>query len=184
VSAVRRAVSTTAVDVSPLRESRQFRLLFIGQTVSFAGTMITYVAIPFQAYALTRSSLVVGLVSLTELAPILLMSFVGGALADAVDRRRMVRLTELGLCAVVAVLVVNAALPHPQPFNGRHSTRWCRALSPGRSSLRLPRSIRCAATSVRSSDLCLPASSSQQSGCPQPSASTWRRSSSVWWRSA
>jgi MFS family permease len=114
LSAVRRAVSTTAVDVSPLRESREFRLLFIGQTVSYAGTMITYVAIPFQAYALTRSSLIVGLVSLTELVPILLMSFVGGALADAVDRRRMVRLTELGLCAVVAVLVVNAALPHPQ----------------------------------------------------------------------
>jgi len=113
-SALRRAVSRVAVDTSPLRESRDFRLLFIGQAVSFAGSMITYVAIPFQAYALSRSSLVVGLVSLTELAPILLMSFVGGALADAVDRRRMVRLTELGLCAVVGALVVNALLPHPR----------------------------------------------------------------------
>src|ERR1700676_2780464 len=112
--AVRRRLTSLAVDITPLRESKEFRLLFIGQTVSFAGTMITYVAIPFQAYALTRSSLVVGLVSLTELVPILLMSFVGGALADAVDRRRMVRVTELGLCAVVAALVVNAALPHPQ----------------------------------------------------------------------
>jgi MFS family permease len=113
-SALRRAASKVAVDASALRESRDFRLLFIGQAVSFAGSMITYVAIPFQAYALSRSSLVVGLVSLTELAPILLMSFVGGALADAVDRRRMVRLTELGLCAVVGALVVNAVLPHPQ----------------------------------------------------------------------
>ncbi|GAC1572930.1 MAG: MFS transporter [Candidatus Dormibacteria bacterium] len=113
-SVVRRAVAAVAVDASPLRDSRDFRLLFVGQGVSFAGSMITYVAIPFQAYALTRSSLVVGLVSITELAPILLMSFVGGALADAVDRRRMVRLTELGLCAVIAVLVVNASLPHPQ----------------------------------------------------------------------
>jgi MFS family permease len=113
-SVVRRAVSKVAVDASPLRESRDFRLLFIGQGVSFAGSMITYVAIPFQAYALSRSSLVVGLVSLTELAPILLMSFLGGALADAVDRRRMVRLTELGLCVAVGTLVVNAWLAHPQ----------------------------------------------------------------------
>ena len=113
-SALRRAFSRVAVDASPLRESRDFRLLFIGQAVSFTGTMITYVAIPFQAYALSRSSLVVGLVSLTELAPILLVSLVGGALADAVDRRRMVQLTELGLCAIVGILAVNASLPHPQ----------------------------------------------------------------------
>ena len=95
-------------------KSREFRLLFIGQGVSFAGSMITYVAIPFQAYELTRSSLVVGLVSLAELVPILVMSFIGGALADAVDRRRMVRITQISACAVVGVLVVNAALPHPQ----------------------------------------------------------------------
>ncbi len=113
-SALRRAVMSATVDVSPLRESREFRLLFIAQTVSLAGTMITYVAVPFQAYALTRSSLVVGLVSFTELVPILLMSFVGGALADAVDRRRMVRLTELGFSLVIAALVVNAALPSPR----------------------------------------------------------------------
>jgi MFS family permease len=111
---VRRAIRTVAVDVSPLRESREFRLLFIGQGVSFAGSMITYVAVPFQAYALTHSSLVVGLVSLGELVPILLMSFVGGALADAVDRRRIVQLTEATQCAVTALLLVNAALPHPQ----------------------------------------------------------------------
>lgn len=111
---IRRAIRTVAVDISPLRDLRDFRLLFIGQGVSFAGSMITYVAVPFQAYALSRSSLVVGLVSLAELFPILLMSFVGGALADAVDRRRMVRLTEAAQCAVTALLLVNAALPHPQ----------------------------------------------------------------------
>jgi MFS family permease len=81
-SAVQRRLTSLAVDVTPLRESREFRLLFIGQGVSFAGSMITYVAIPFQTYELTRSSLVVGLVSLAELVPILVMSFVGGALAD------------------------------------------------------------------------------------------------------
>jgi MFS family permease len=113
-SVVRRAVANVAVDLSPLRESRDFRLLSIGQGVSFAGSMITYVAVPFQAYALTRSSLVVGLISLAELIPILVVAFIGGALADAVDRRQMVRITELAFCAVSAGLVVNAALPHPQ----------------------------------------------------------------------
>ncbi len=113
-STLSRVVSSIAVDVSPLRDSRDFRLLFIGQGVSFAGTMITYVAVPYQAYTLSRSSLVVGLVSVTELLPILVMSFVGGGLADTIDRRRMVRITEAGLCAVTAILVINAALPHPQ----------------------------------------------------------------------
>jgi MFS family permease len=113
-SPLRRIVSQVAVDVTPLRESREFRLLFVGQGVSFAGSMITYVAVPFQAYALTHSSLVVGLISFTELLPILLVSFIGGALADSVDRRRMVRLTEVGLCAATGSLVVNAAVPHPQ----------------------------------------------------------------------
>ncbi|HVC42519.1 MAG TPA: MFS transporter [Candidatus Saccharimonadales bacterium] len=111
---LKRRLTSLAVDVTPLRESREFRLLFIGQGVSFAGSMITYVAVPFQVYQLTRSSLVVGLVSLAELVPILLMSFVGGALADAVDRRRMVRITQLSACGIVGVLVVNSALPSPQ----------------------------------------------------------------------
>ena len=110
----RGALGRLAIDLSPLRESRDFRLLFIGQGVSSAGSMITYVAVPYQAYALSHSSLVVGLVSLTELLPILLMAFVGGALADAVDRRRMVRITEISLCLVIGGLVINAALPHPQ----------------------------------------------------------------------
>jgi len=107
-------VTALTADLSPLRQSRDFRLLFIGQGISSAGSMITFVAVPYQAYALSRSSLVVGLVSATELVPILLASFVGGALADALDRRRMVRVTELGLCVVVGALAVNAALPHPQ----------------------------------------------------------------------
>jgi MFS family permease len=113
-SALRRTLGSVAVDITPLRESREFRLLYFGKGVSFAGSMLTYVAIPFQAYALTHSSLVVGLLSLAELIPILLVSFVGGLLADSVDRRRMVRFTQLGACAVVVVLAVNAKLPHPQ----------------------------------------------------------------------
>jgi MFS family permease len=102
------------VDTTPLRTSREFRLLLTARTVSLSGNMVTYVAVPFQAFAISHSSLVVGLLSLAEFVPILLIAFVGGALADAVDRRTMVRITELCLCVVSAGLLINAALPHPR----------------------------------------------------------------------
>ena len=87
-------LTTFRIDLAPLRDSREFRLLFVGQGVSFFGSMVTYVALPYQAYRISHSSLIVGLLSLAELIPLLITAFVGGALADAVDRRRMVRVTE------------------------------------------------------------------------------------------
>jgi len=102
------------IDLSPLRTSREFRLLFIGQGVSFFGSMMTFVVLPWQMYQLTKSSLAVGLLGVAEFVPILFMAFVGGALADAVDRRRMVRLTELLLAAGSGVLIINSLLPQPQ----------------------------------------------------------------------
>jgi MFS family permease len=82
--------------------------------VSFFGSMITYVAIPYQAYQLSGSSLVVGLLGLAELVPLLAAAFIGGALADAFDRRRLMQLTELSFAAASLVLVANALLPHPE----------------------------------------------------------------------
>jgi MFS family permease len=76
--------------------------------------MITSVALPYQVYLLTHSSLAVGLLGLVEIVPILLLAFLGGALADAHDRRRMVQLTEVSLALMSGVLMVNASLPHPQ----------------------------------------------------------------------
>jgi len=102
------------LDLSPLRRSRDLRLLFFGGGVSFAGSMLTFVAVPYQAYQLTHSSLVVGLLSLAELAPLLMMAFVGGALADVVDRRAMLRVTEGVMCLGSAALVANALLGRPQ----------------------------------------------------------------------
>jgi MFS family permease len=99
-------------DVGPLRRSRQFRLLFIGQGVTMLGSMITAVAIPFQAYAISHSSLVVGLLSAAEVVPLLFVSVVGGSLADTRDRRRVVLLSEVGLCACTGVLVENASIGH------------------------------------------------------------------------
>src|SRR5258708_23610921 len=71
------------IDLSPLRTSREFRLLFIGQGVSFFGSMMTFVVLPWQMYQLTKSSLAVGLLGVAEFVPFLFMAFVGGALAGA-----------------------------------------------------------------------------------------------------
>ena len=106
------AVARARPDLSPLRRAPEFRRLYAGQAASFAGSMITYVALPYQAYQLTRSSLVVGLLSVTELVPLVIAALLGGALADAADRRRLILGAEAGGLAVAAGLVVNAAAWH------------------------------------------------------------------------
>lgn len=109
----RRLVSLATIDTGPLRRHHDFRLLYIGRLISFFGTMVTMVAIPFQVYSVTRSSLAVGVISGLEIIPILALGFLGGALADAQDRRRMVQLTEVGLMVVSLGLVLNTLLPSP-----------------------------------------------------------------------
>lgn len=114
VGRARRAVRAVAIDLTPLRTSREFRLLFIGQSVSLFGSMMSFVVLPWQMYQLTGSSLAVGLLGVAEFVPIMLMAFVGGALADYVDRRRMIRLTELLLASGTVVLIFNSQLAAPR----------------------------------------------------------------------
>jgi MFS family permease len=95
------------MDLTPLRH-RDYRLLFIAQFVSFLGTMITYVALPYQMYRATGSSLSVGLLGVAELVPLLATAFIGGVLADAVDRRRMAIVTDIGLAAGSVALAIAA----------------------------------------------------------------------------
>ena len=101
------------LDLTPLRRHRDFRLLFIGRMVSFFGSMITFVAVPYQVYQLSHSTLLVGTLGLVELAALLVFAMLGGALADAADRRNMVLLSEAGLMAGSILMAGNAALPHP-----------------------------------------------------------------------
>jgi MFS family permease len=101
------------VDITPLRH-RDFKLLFWGQLISFLGSMLTYVAVPYQVYQLTHSPLMVGLLGLAQLGPILAFSMVGGAIADASDRRGTVLATEVAFAVLSALLYVNAILPEPQ----------------------------------------------------------------------
>jgi MFS family permease len=103
-----------AIDLSPLRESRQFRLLFIGEAVSDLGSEITAVAVPYQVYQITRSPLAVGLLALCQLGPIMVFPLIGGAIADAVERRRLLRIVYAILPLLTLVLAWNArlAVPH------------------------------------------------------------------------
>lgn len=102
------------LDLSPLRVSRDYRLLFFGQLISFFGSMMTFIVVPWQMYQLTGSSAMVGYIYLAEFIPMVILAFVGGALADYFDKRQLLRLTEFGQGATSALLLANSLLPQPQ----------------------------------------------------------------------
>ncbi|HEX8823419.1 MAG TPA: MFS transporter [Archangium sp.] len=101
------------IDLTPLRRYRDFRLLFLGQLVSFLGSMITYVAVPYQVYELTKSNLMVGLLGTVQLVPVLIFGLVGGSVADTMDRRKLLLVSEALLALGALGLALNAALPQP-----------------------------------------------------------------------
>lgn len=101
------------IDLRPLRR-RHFRNLWLGQAISSIGAEIAVVAVPYQAYTLTHSTAVVGLLGLASLVPLLVVPLVGGALADAVDRRTVLLRTETGMALVAGLFLVNSLLAHPR----------------------------------------------------------------------
>jgi len=103
-----------SLDISPLRMSGPFRLLFVSGLVTYLGSMITYIAIPFQIAHLTGSYLAVGAIGLAELVPLIVFGLYGGALADTVDRRIMAISMEATMGLLICVLLANALLPQPQ----------------------------------------------------------------------
>ncbi|MFL5939910.1 MAG: MFS transporter [Gaiellaceae bacterium] len=107
-------VRRLAIDLGPLRRRPPFRRLFIGQTISTFGREIAAVAAPFQLYQLTHSTLQVGLLSICELIPLLTLTIVGGAIADAVDKRRLLLVTEVLLAVVALGFAFNASLDQPR----------------------------------------------------------------------
>jgi MFS family permease len=138
------------IDISPLRRSRDFRYLYFGEMVSTVGTGLTTVAVPYQLYRLTHSSLQVGLASLAQLAPLIVCSFIGGSVADAYDRRRVLLAAELALAACSAGLAVNASV-------GAHPSVWplyaFSAASAGLSGIESPTRVAAAASVLDRSDL-------------------------------
>ncbi len=104
------------MDVTPLRVSRDYRLLFIGQFVSAFGSAISFVVLPLQMYQLTRSLSAMALLGIVEFVPMFVMAFVGGVLADYIDRRRLILLAEAGMVSCCAALIANSLQAHPRPW--------------------------------------------------------------------
>ncbi|QSR33044.1 MFS transporter [Nocardioides sp. S5] len=102
------------MDVSPLRESRDFRLLFTAGSVFYLGSMVAYVAVPFAIYDLTGSNFMVGLVGLVELVPLVVFGLYGGALADHVDRRRLLVATGVVQVVLMVLFAANAFAERPR----------------------------------------------------------------------
>jgi MFS family permease len=95
-----------AVDISPLRDSRDYRLVWSGQLISLIGRQVTVVAVPFQVFQLTHSSVAVGAIGIFQVVPYVLLSLVGGSIADRVDRRRLLLATQVLLAGSSAVLML------------------------------------------------------------------------------
>jgi MFS family permease len=114
VTNLRERLTRLRVDVTPLRESRDFRLLFWAGTVFYLGGMVSYVALPFQLYQLTGSNFAVGALGIVELIPLVVFGLYGGALADHVDRRLMLVVTGAAQVLLTAVLMANAFLDIPR----------------------------------------------------------------------
>ncbi len=103
----RRGLRRHALDLRPLAIP-EFRRLAVGQGAAFVGAMVTQTAVPVQVYTLTRSSLAVGLIGLAGLVPIICFGLYGGAIADAVDRRRLYLFSSIGTLLVTFGLLVQA----------------------------------------------------------------------------
>ena len=107
-------MSRLAVDLTPLKASRDLRLLIGGDAAASLGTQAALVAVPFQVYALSHSAALVGLTGLAELGPLIAGSLLAGAWADRFDRRRML-LAAQALVALLAVALAVAAFTGPPP---------------------------------------------------------------------
>ena len=92
-----------AIDLTPLKKYPDFRNLWTAGLISYMGSMITYVAMPFQLKEITNSYLAVGLLGAVEIIPLILFGLYGGVLADSVDRKKMVWATEAGALILVSI---------------------------------------------------------------------------------
>jgi MFS family permease len=114
LAALRRGLSAVAIDLSPLRVSRDYRRLVAGQVISALGTSAVLVALPFQIYVVSRSAPLVGLLGAFELVPIAVVSLLGGAFLDRRDRRPILVLAQLLVMVTAASLgALSLADGHP-----------------------------------------------------------------------
>ncbi len=101
------------INLRPLKEYRDYRLLFMSQVVSFLGSMVSYVAIPYQVYELTKDNWLVGMLGIVQLVPVLIFGILGGTYADRLNRRKLLLVSEFLMSVIVLGLAVNASMPSP-----------------------------------------------------------------------
>lgn len=101
------------MDISPMRRYPQFRRLWIGYTISQLGSQLTVVAVAVQVYTLTHSSLDVGFISLAQLFPSIIGPVFGGSLADSMDRRKLLLITNVLVASCSVGLAINSGTRHP-----------------------------------------------------------------------
>lgn len=102
-----------AIDLAPLRKSRDFSLLWAAGLISYFGSMITYVAVPFQIKELTDSYVAVAISGLVEIVPLVIFGLYGGVLADALDRKKLIWVTEALSLLFTGILLINAMMDSP-----------------------------------------------------------------------
>ena len=106
-------MANLAIDFSPLKKYPDFRRLWLSGLISYFGSMFTYVALPFQVKELTGSYLAVGLIGLVEIIPLVVFGLYGGVLADHMDRKKMIWVTEFAALFLSLILLINSLLPSP-----------------------------------------------------------------------
>ncbi|MGO9972637.1 MAG: MFS transporter [Solirubrobacteraceae bacterium] len=102
-----------AIDVSPIRRSRDFRLLVIGEVIGNLGTQAALIALPYQIFVISRSPTLVGLLGAFELGPMVVVSLIGGVLNDRHDRRTLLAIAQVGVIAVASALCLVSLEGHP-----------------------------------------------------------------------
>jgi MFS family permease len=106
-------VANFAIDLAPLKKSRDFSLLWAAGLISYFGSMITYVAVPFQIKELTDSYVAVAISGLVEIVPLVIFGLYGGVLADALDRKKLIWVTEALSLLFTGILLINAMMDSP-----------------------------------------------------------------------
>jgi MFS family permease len=113
-ASVRAWLARLRVDLTPWHSSRDYRILLVSGSVFFLGGMFGYVALPYQLYQLTGSNFAVGAMGLVTIAPLVVFGLYGGALADHVDRRKLLIGTGMAQVLICAALLGNSLLDRPQ----------------------------------------------------------------------
>lgn len=101
------------IDITPLKKYRDFRLLFAGQLISQLGTMISYMAVPYQVYELTKSNALVGALGIAQFVPVVIFGLLGGTYADRMNRRKLILVCEFIMALCIGLLLLNSLQAQP-----------------------------------------------------------------------